>query len=89
MVWTYRHYLQRFLASKWGYYFTILLVIADLAFISLDMLTYIYMAEHNCGKEYDARGWTRAADALNYIVLSFACIFLAELIGTVFAFGLE
>ncbi|EXJ77426.1 hypothetical protein A1O3_09652 [Capronia epimyces CBS 606.96] len=88
-VWSLRRHLQRFLSSKYGHYFVILLVSADISCIFADFLISLHICEHAGDKGFDLRAWQKANDVLGFISLAFSCLFMAELLGSVFAFGLE
>ncbi|KAL2430834.1 hypothetical protein ABEF95_013795 [Exophiala dermatitidis] len=88
-VWTIRRTLQRFLASKWGHYFVIVLVGLDISCIFADFLISLHICE-NAGKEkFDYKGWQKANEVLGYVSLAFSCLFMAELVASVFAFGFD
>ena len=86
-VWTMRHHLQYYLSSKWGHYFVILLVAADIAAIFADFLISIHLCEHSGEKGFDEKGFRMANKVLSWLSLSFSSLFMAELICSVFAFG--
>ncbi|OAP61053.1 hypothetical protein AYL99_06057 [Fonsecaea erecta] len=86
-VWKLRHSLQRWLSSKWGHYFVILLVSADICCIFADFLISLHICEHAGEKGFNLKAWERANEALDYASLAFSCLFMAELLGSVFAFG--
>lgn len=86
-VWTLRHQLQRFLASKWGHYFVIVLVAADISCIFADFLISLHICEHGGEKGFDREAWQTADDVLDYVSLVFSCLFMAELLASIFAFG--
>ncbi|EXJ59218.1 hypothetical protein A1O7_06650 [Cladophialophora yegresii CBS 114405] len=86
-VWGLRHNLQRFLSSKWGHYFVIILVAADISCIFADFLVSLHMCEHGGDKGFDLHAWKQVNDVLGYMSLVFSCLFMAELLGSVFAFG--
>lgn len=86
-VWSLRSHLQRFLSSKWGHYFVITLVALDISCIFADFLISLHICEHTGEKGFHDKDWQLAQDVLNYVSLSFSCLFMAELVGSVFAFG--
>ncbi|KAL2430862.1 hypothetical protein ABEF95_013989 [Exophiala dermatitidis] len=88
-VWQIRRTLQRFLASKWGHYFVILLVGLDISCIFADFLISLHICENAGDEKFDYKGWQKANEALGYVSLAFSCLFMAELVGSVFAFGFD
>ncbi|ETI21826.1 hypothetical protein G647_05895 [Cladophialophora carrionii CBS 160.54] len=86
-VWGLRHNLQRFLSSKWGHYFVIVLVAADISCIFADFLVSLHMCEHGGDTGFDLYAWRQVNQVLGYMSLVFSCLFMAELLGSVFAFG--
>jgi len=86
-VWNLRQKLQRFLSSKWGHYSVIALVAADITCIFADFLISLHICEHSGEKGFNRRAWQTADDVLDYVSLAFSCLFMAELLGSVFAFG--
>lgn len=87
-VWRLRRRLQEFLASKWGHYFVLILVSLDIACIFADFLISLHICEHGREKGFKRRDWVMVGDVLGYVSLTFSCLFMAELLGSVFAFGL-
>ncbi|EXJ82071.1 hypothetical protein A1O1_08140 [Capronia coronata CBS 617.96] len=88
-VWLVRRQLQRFLASKWGHYFVILLVSADISCIFADFLVSLHICEHAGDKDFNLHAWRTANDVLGFVSLAFSCLFMAELLGSIFAFGFD
>jgi hypothetical protein len=88
-VWRLRHRLQRFLSSKWGHYFVILLVAADITCIFTDFLVSLHMCEHGGDKGFNLRAWQQVNKVLGSLSLVFSCLFMAELLGSIFAFGFQ
>lgn len=88
-VWNLRLRLQHFLSSKWGHYFVILLVSADVSCIFANFLISLHICEHSADKGFHLRAWQKAVDVLDYVSLVFSCLFVAELLGSIFAFGLQ
>jgi len=78
-----RRQLQRFLTSKAGHYFILLLVSLDVSCIFADFVITIFTCEHH----HAGKGWVKALDALGIISLVFSCLFTAELIASIWAFG--
>lgn len=87
-VWRLRTNLQRFFSSKWGHYFVIALVTLDISCIFADFLISLHMCEHKREKNFPYDDWKLADHVLDYVSLVFSCLFMAELLGCVFAFGL-
>ncbi|KAK5235644.1 hypothetical protein LTR47_003117 [Exophiala xenobiotica] len=87
-VWKLRTNLQRFLSSKWGHYFVIALVALDISCIFADFLISLHMCEHRSDEKFPYKDWQLADHVLDYVSLAFSCLFMAELLGSVFAFGL-
>jgi hypothetical protein len=88
-VWTIRRRLQRFLTAKWGHYFVIILVSLDVAGIFADFLISLHICEHAGEKGFQQRQWEQAEEALGIISLVFSCLFMLELLCSIWAFGLE
>ena len=86
-IWRLRLTLQHWLTSKWGHYFVILLVAADITSIFADFLVSLHMCEHGGEPEFDTKAWRNASEVLDALSLVFSCLFMAELMGSVFAFG--
>lgn len=86
---TTRRQIQRFLTSKVGHYSVLLLVSLDVSCIFADFLISLYTCEQSCkkGKEV-GKGFHEAQDVLGIVSLVFSCLFMAELLASVWAFGL-
>jgi len=96
-----RRQLQRFLTSKAGHYLILLLVLLDvscifagiqlflsaLLFVSLILLTDFVITIFTCEHNHAGKGWVKALDALGIVSLVFSCLFVVELIASVWAFG--
>ena len=81
---------RRFLASKYGHYSVLLLVSLDVSCIFADFLLGLYICEHTCKKgESVGKGLPKAQDALGVVSLVFSCLFMVELIASIWAFGLQ
>jgi hypothetical protein len=87
-VWRLRHRLQEFLTSKWGHYFVLILVSLDIACIFADFLISLHICEHTGEKSFKRGDWIMLNDVLGFVSLTFSCLFMAELLASVFAFGL-
>ena len=86
---TTRTQTQRFLTSKFGHYAVLLLVSLDVSCIFADFLISLYTCEQSCtkGKHVD-KEWGEAQSALGIVSLVFSCLFMAELLASIWAFGL-
>ncbi|OCT52270.1 hypothetical protein CLCR_09193 [Cladophialophora carrionii] len=76
-VWGLRHNLQRFLSSKWGHYFVIVLVTADISCIFADFLVSLHMCEHGGDTGFDLYAWRQVNEVLGYMSLVFSCLFVS------------
>lgn len=87
---TSRSEAQRFLTSKTGHYSVLLLVSLDISCIFADFLINLYLCERECGgpKEGQYEGLHQTQEALNIISLVFSCLFMLELLASIWAFGL-
>lgn len=88
-IWATRRWLQQFLTSKWGHYTVIILVSLDVAGIFADFLISLHICEHVGEKGFHRKQWEQVDDALDIISLVFSCLFMLELLCSVWAFGLE
>ncbi|MCJ1470118.1 hypothetical protein MMC07_008763 [Pseudocyphellaria aurata] len=85
-----RAHVRRFLTSKAGHYAVLLLVSLDVTCIFADFLISLYICEQWCGKDLDAtKPLVQSQEALGIVSLVFSCLFMAELIASVWAFGLK
>ena len=86
---TTRSKIQHFLSSKLGHYSVLLLVSLDVSCIFADFLISLYVCEHSCGRDesYNPDLLT-AQDALGIVSLVFSCLFMVELLASIWAFGL-
>lgn len=80
----FRRYLQWFLKSKYGHYFVMILVTLDVAGIFADFLISLHVCEH---RKDDTRGWETVITGLGILSLVFSCLFMGELVCTIYAFG--
>jgi hypothetical protein len=88
-VWTTRGRLQQFLTSKWGHYTVIILVSLDVAGIFADFLISLHICEHAGEKGFPQKRWEKTVEALGVTSLVFSCLFMLELLCSIWAFGLE
>ena len=83
-----RREIRHFLSSKYGHYAVLLLVSLDVSCIFADFLIALYVCEHKCEKgEILNKDFDKAQDALGIVSLIFSCLFLAELVLSIWAFG--
>ena len=83
-----RKQVQRFLVSKSGHYAVLALVSLDVSCIFADFLISLYVCEHSCGEGHHVRkGLVDAQQALVIVSLVFSCLFMVELLASVWAFG--
>ena len=67
----------------------LLLVSLDVSIIFADFLISLYTCDHSCGKDENAdEEWRDAQDALGVVSLVFSCLFMFELLASIWAFGL-
>ena len=84
-----RRQTRRFLSSKYGHYAVLLLVSLDVSCIFADFLISLYICDHQCDKgEPVDKSLPEAQDALGIISLVFSCLFMLELLASIWAFGL-
>ncbi|MCJ1425642.1 hypothetical protein MMC29_003542 [Sticta canariensis] len=84
------NHVRRFLISQTGHYAVLLLVSLDVTCIFADLLISLFICEQRCGKDLDAtKTLVGAQEALKVVSLVFSCLFMAELIACVWAFGLN
>jgi hypothetical protein len=86
-IWKSRSRLQAFLTSKWGHYSVIILVSLDVAGIFADFLISLHICEHAGEKGFHQRQWEKADEALDIVSLVFSCLFMLELLASIWAFG--
>ena len=83
-----RHQLLRFLTSKAGHYAVLILVSLDVSCIFADILISLFICEKTCQAGKGAgRGLEDAQEALGIVSLVFSCLFMAELLASIWAFG--
>ena len=87
---TSRQRTQHLLNSKYGHYFVLFLVSVDVACIFADFLISLYLCEHECCQfKEEYRGFHEAQNALGIVSLVFSCLFMLELIASIWAFGFQ
>lgn len=80
---------QRFLGSRAGHYAVLMLVSLDVSCIFADFLIGLYRCDYSCGKADGVSGGMRELqNALRIVNLIFSCLFMGELITSIWAFGL-
>jgi voltage-gated hydrogen channel 1 len=84
---TFRARVRAFQASKWGHYTVLLLVSIDVAGIFADFLISLHICEHAHELGFNKKSWQDADDALGVLSLVFSCLFMLELLSSVWAFG--
>lgn len=82
---TARRDTRRYLNSKLGHYAILLLVSLDCACIFLEFVIQILSCE---GKISESKGHV-AEEALGIIGLVFSCLFVLELLASIWAFGFQ
>lgn len=85
-----RRQTRRFLSSIYGHYAVLLLVSMDVGCIFADFLISLYICDHSCGKgDSVGEGLPRAQEALGIVSLVFSCLFMVELLASIWAFGFK
>ena len=85
-----RKQTRRFLSSIWGHYAVLLLVSMDVGCIFADFLISLYICDQSCGKgDGVGEGLPKAQEALGIVSLVFSCLFMVELLASIWAFGLK
>jgi len=74
---------KRFLASKWGHYSVLALVAADISAIFADLILQLL----TCEGRVPAKDGQIGSDVLGVLSLVFSCLFMLELLASVWAFG--
>lgn len=76
--------VRDFLCSKLGHYFVFILVSLDVSCIFADIFISLYQCDHD--NKIDP-AWDITRDVLNVVSLVFSCLFMAELLASIWAFG--
>ena len=85
-----RRQTRRFLSSIYGHYAVLLLVSMDVGCIFADFLISLYICDQTCGKgDSVGDGLPKAQDALGIVGLVFSCLFMVELLASIWAFGFK
>ena len=83
-----RHRVQRFLTSKAGHYAVLILVSLDVGCIFADILISLFVCEKTCKSGTNkGSGLEDAQEVLGIVSLVFSCLFMAELLASVWSFG--
>lgn len=83
-----RHRVQRFLTSKAGHYAVLILVSLDVSCIFADILISLFACEKTCKSGANkGAGLEDAQETLGIVSLVFSCLFMAELLASVWSFG--
>jgi len=67
----------------------IILVSLDVAGIFADFLITLHICEHAGQKGFNRRAWELLDEALDNVSLVFSCLFMFELILSIWAFGFQ
>jgi len=87
-VHVFRRQTQRFLTSKLGHYLVLILVSLDVSIIFADFLISLYTCEHSCGQDNGMnKDLGEAQNVLGIVSLVFSCLFMVELLASIWAFG--
>lgn len=87
-VHVFRRQTQRFLTSKLGHYLVLILVSLDVSIIFADFLISLYTCEHSCGQDNGMnKDLGEAQNVLGIVSLDFSCLFMVELLASIWAFG--
>lgn len=85
-----RRQVRRFLTSKYGHYSVLLLVSLDVGCIFADFLISLYICEHSCGTGQNvSKGLPKAQEGLGIVSLVFSCLFMIELLASIWAFRFQ
>lgn len=83
-----RRQIQRFLTSKSGHYSVLVLVSLDVSCIFADFLISLYVCEHSCGNgDQVSKELLNTQKTLGIVSLVFSCLFMVELLASIWAFG--
>ena len=81
-----RHFLRRYLTSKLGHYVVLALVTIDVASIFADLVIQTLRCERH-GKAIEGHQYDDALEILGIVSLVISCLFVVELLVSVWAFG--
>lgn len=82
-----RRSARNFLAGQWGHYLVLGLVTVDVCCAFADFLIQLHVCELNHKYARVDRGWGIAANVLGITSLVISCLFMVELLISVFSFG--
>lgn len=80
---TVRAYTRRYLNSKFGHYAILILVSLDCSCIFAEFIVQVL----RCERRIPAFGGGAAQEALGVVGLVFSCLFMFELLASIWAFG--
>jgi hypothetical protein len=80
-----RHRTQAFLSSKWQHYLVLTFVTLDVSSIFADIFIALYMCEE--GRHENPHRLDPVREGLSIVSLVFSCLFMLELLASVWAFG--
>ena len=84
----FRRHTQYFFTSKFGHYLVLILVSLDVGIIFADFLISLYTCEHSCGQDEGInKSLGQVQNVLGIVSLAFSCLFMAELLASIWAFG--
>ena len=85
-----RRQVRRFLSSRYGHYAVLLLVTVDVGCIFADFLISLYICDIKCSKGQAVDpALPKAQEALGIVSLVFSCLFMVELLASIWALGGE
>lgn len=82
-----RRSARNFLAGRWGHYLVLGLVTIDVCCAFADFLIQLHVCELKHKYERVDRDWGITADVLGIASLVISCLFMVELLISVFSFG--
>ena len=83
-----RRQTRRFLSSLYGHYIVLLLVSMDVGCIFADFLINLYICDHSGDNANSiSEDLPRVQDALQIVGIVFTCLFMLELLASLWAFG--
>ena len=85
-----RREIRRFFSSLYGHYLVLILVSIDVGCIFADFLMSLYICDHSGDKSNSvSEDLPYVQDALQVIGIVFSCLFMVELLASIWAFGLR
>ena len=83
-----RRQTRRFLSSLYGHYLVLILVSMDVGCIFADFLMSLYICDHSGDKSNSvSEDLPNVQDALQIVGIVFTCLFMVELLASIWAFG--